>query len=367
MANTDTDLRCYLTNAGIATENNAIQLGRKLPIKEMVFGSGVLADGEDPRNQTTMISEQFKVPCAMITHSDNTTLLTFKGDIPVDVGGFNINEVAIRLEDGTIYGYARGTGDYKPTPEQGATESIRYVVDMYSTNVSVIECKVDLSNVYVDFEDLETFKTESEQALNEHKEASDPHSQYCQVKDLVGMVVPFHTAGEKRGWLDAKGGELSRVVDKTLWDYAQSTGLVVAQSLKDSEPMKYAMYFGDGDGSNTFMVPNHHLGHFFRGNPSGVAHGETQGDAIRNITGSVNLRDDTLPNSIRGIGGHSGSFTSTHGVDSMHGISSKTIGSGSHPSMKSDLVLDVSLQVPTAQENRPYAANLSIKIHRGWM
>ncbi|MDH5938578.1 phage tail protein [Vibrio splendidus] len=178
MVNTDTDLRCYLTNAGIAAENNAIQLGRKLPIKEMVFGSGVLADSEDPRNQTTMISEQFKVPCAMITHSDNTTLLTFKGDIPVDVGGFNINEVAIRLEDGTIYGYARGTGDYKPTPEQGATESIRYVVDMYSTNVTVIECKVDLSNVYADYEDLEKSRAECLGALENHSKAPDPHPQY---------------------------------------------------------------------------------------------------------------------------------------------------------------------------------------------
>ncbi|PML25092.1 phage tail protein [Vibrio lentus] len=182
MANTDTDLRCYLTNAGIAAENNAIQLGRKLPIKEMVFGSGVLAEGEDPRNQTTMINEQFKVPCAMITHIDNTTLLTFKGDIPVDVGGFNINEVAIRLEDGTIYGYARGTGDYKPTPEQGATESIRYVVDMYSTNVSTIECKIDLSNVYVDYEDLN-------KEISSHNASSFPHEKNCGWKGTYEQVV----------------------------------------------------------------------------------------------------------------------------------------------------------------------------------
>lgn len=188
MANTDTDLRCYLTNAGIAAENNAIQLGRKLPIKEMVFGSGVLADSKDPRNQTTMISEQFKVPCAMITHSDNSTLLTFKGDIPVDVGGFNINEVAIRLEDDTIYGYARGTGDYKPTPEQGATESIRYVVDMYSTNVTVIECKVDLSNVYADYEDLERVSGELSGRIKEHESNPNPHDQYA-TKDSLSELI----------------------------------------------------------------------------------------------------------------------------------------------------------------------------------
>jgi len=166
MANQKTDLRCYLTNAGIAAENNAIALGRKLPIKEMVFGSGLLPDGDDPRQQTALIKEELAVPCAMVTHDDNPTLLTFKGDIPVDQGGFHINEVAIRLEDGTLYNYARSTGDYKPTPEQGATESIRYVVDMYTNNAGTLECKVDLSGVYADYEDLEKCVKKSDAATN---------------------------------------------------------------------------------------------------------------------------------------------------------------------------------------------------------
>ncbi|PMM60636.1 phage tail protein [Vibrio lentus] len=354
MANTDTDLRCYLTNAGIAAENNAIQLGRKLPIKEMVFGSGVLADGEDPSNQTTMISEQFKVPCAMITHSDNPTLLTFKGDIPVDVGGFNINEVAIRLEDGTIYGYARGTGDYKPTPEQGATESIRYVVDMYSTNVTVIECKVDLSNVYADYEDLETLKSESEQALNEHKEASDPHSQYCQLESMVGIISAFHTAGEKRGWIDANGGLLSRVTDKLLWDYAVSAKMVISQSHKSSAPIANAMKFGDGDGVSTFTLPNHYLGHFVRGAPVGVVHGETQDDAIRELSGSLFVYDDS-PNAESGV------FNSSEIRIGITPLGTPING------YRKRVEFNASNQVNTASENRPYTANLSIKIHRGWV
>ncbi|MBF4360488.1 hypothetical protein, partial [Vibrio anguillarum] len=82
MANQDTDLRCYLTNAGIAAENNSIQLGRKLPVKEMVFGSGLLVDGSDPRLQTTMIQEEYAVACGMLFDPENPTLLVFKGDLP---------------------------------------------------------------------------------------------------------------------------------------------------------------------------------------------------------------------------------------------------------------------------------------------
>ncbi|MBF4449076.1 hypothetical protein ERJ76_26075, partial [Vibrio anguillarum] len=94
MANQDTDLRCYLTNAGIAAENNSIQLGRKLPVKEMVFGSGLLVDGSDPRLQTTMIQEEYAVACGMLFDPENPTLLVFKGDLPADIGGFHIHEVA---------------------------------------------------------------------------------------------------------------------------------------------------------------------------------------------------------------------------------------------------------------------------------
>ncbi|MBV7264370.1 phage tail protein [Photobacterium sp. WH24] len=154
MADIDRDLRCYLTNSGIAAENNAIQLGRVLKVTEMVFGDGLLADNKDPRLQTGMLNEVYSVPCAMLTDADNVTLLVFKGDIPADTGGFYINEVGIRLEDGTLYGYARGKGDWKPTLEQGATESLRYAVEMFTTNADIINVKVDLSSVYVDHEDL---------------------------------------------------------------------------------------------------------------------------------------------------------------------------------------------------------------------
>nr|AKN38650.1 Phage tail fiber protein [Vibrio tasmaniensis] len=262
MANTDTDLRCYLTNAGIAAENNAIQLGRKLPIKEMVFGSGVLADGEDPRNQTTMISEQFKVPCAMNTHSDDPTLLTFKGDIPVDVGGFNINEVAIRLEDGTIYGYARGTGDYKPTPEQGATELIRYVVDMYSTNVTVIECKVDLSNVYADYEDLEQVKSEAAEALQGHEKQADPHGQYLKTDILVGFIFPDSTTSATRDIAFIADGSSYLIADyPKLMGKVQGTYLMVSQSSIDENPEQYAACYGLSNDGKRFTVPNYPFAH----------------------------------------------------------------------------------------------------------
>ncbi|MGD8170082.1 phage tail protein [Vibrio sp. TRT 21S02] len=183
------------------------------------------------------------------------------------------------------------------------------------------------------------------------------------MESMVGMVVPFHMEGEKKGWLDAKGGEFSRVVDKVLWEYAQGTGLVVPQATKDADPMTHAMKFGDGDGATTFTLPNHHLGHFVRGNPTGVSHGETQGDAIRNISGQVSGRTSTSAGRIFGNDAI-GAFET---VGSSGNYASPTENASVPSDRLSQLTLNASNVVPTANENRPYTANLSIKIHRGWM
>ncbi|CAK2903341.1 Phage tail collar domain-containing protein [Vibrio crassostreae] len=174
--------------------------------------------------------------------------------------------------------------------------------------------------------------------------------------NMVGMIGEFHHSGEKPAWVDLKGGELSRITDRLLWDYAVAAGMTVVQATKDADPMTHAMRFGDGDGSTTFTLPNHHLGHFVRGTPSGVSHGDTQDDAIRNITGNINTNADIFDE------GANGAFRNGS-VDTEKDLSA----SGNVSTAFGSVSFDASRVVPTASENRPYTANLSIKIHRGWM
>lgn len=77
------------------------------------------------------------------------------------------------------------------------------------------------------------------------------------------------------------------------------------------------------------------------------------GDAIRNITAFVSLSDESLPNSLRGFANHSGAFKSTAGLSSIHAVASKSIGANVYPQQKSDVNLDASLVVPTANQNQP--------------
>lgn len=192
-----------------------------------------------------------------------------------------------------------------------------------------------------------------------HQNFNDAHPQYIKLIHLVGLIAPFHTSLSLPGWHDLKGGTLSRITDKLLFDYAQTSGLWISQATKDSDPIKYAMYFGDGDGSSTFTLPNHHLGHFTRGNPDGVAHGETQSDAIRNIYGSLT-----------GFGGVNGMAEpmDPQGAFARFNSGSNSVLSGSSGSNNNyGFSFDASKIVPTADENRPMTANLSMKIFRGWI
>ena len=107
---------------------------------------------------------------------------------------------------------------------------------------------------------------------------------------------------------------------------------------------KYGTTYGEGDGSTTFNLPDYR-GAFFRcigGNADSI--GVLQGDAIRNIYGNMGTVIATSMD---------GPF---HSVGNYYNIMSDNFFSSVYAYM------DVSLQVPTATENRPinYAVNVCV-------
>ena len=108
---------------------------------------------------------------------------------------------------------------------------------------------------------------------------------------------------------------------------------------------KYGTTYGEGDGSTTFNLPDYR-GAFFRcigGNADSI--GVLQGDAIRNITGNVGTVIST---------GTDGAFRIRQNYYYIAGADN-AYGSGYS-------YMNVSLQVPTATENRPinYAVNVCV-------
>ncbi|MFA0157067.1 hypothetical protein [Vibrio sp. 10N.261.46.A3] len=124
----------------------------------------------------------------------------------------------------------------------------------------------------------------------------------------VGQKAEIHSSQIPDWLLKADGSIVSRTVDDVLWAHASTSGLVIAQATKDASPEQYAMYYGDGDGSTTFSLPNWYLGHFARGNPSGVALGETLESQNKAHNHAI-----SAPTSIAASGGSTGIILSASG------------------------------------------------------
>ena len=170
----------------------------------------------------------------------------------------------------------------------------------------------------------------------------------------VGHRLELHSLNVPSYAVHANGQELSRTTDDLLWEFAQNSGLLVAQSTKDSDVVAYAMYWGDGDGSTTFTIPNWHLGHFPRGNPTGVNIGDIQGDTMRNITGTINTNFNVFNEGVSGVFDLGQS-------DSDQKISTE----GTIVTREGSVVFDASTIVPTADEFRGKAGNILVCFHRG--
>ncbi|AUR84730.1 hypothetical protein NVP1063O_063 [Vibrio phage 1.063.O._10N.261.45.C7] len=180
------------------------------------------------------------------------------------------------------------------------------------------------------------------------------------LKYRVGQKVAIHSTQIPDWLLKADGSNgISRTVDDVLWEHASTSGLVVNQATKDANPEQYAMYYGDGDGSTTFSLPNWYLGHFARGNPAGVALGETQGDTIRNILGAFS-------------GGNNFTYSGSEGSGAIRITGNLSAGESLDRSPLSNLYsvyrgidFDASRIVPTSNENRPKSGHITVCIERG--
>ncbi len=152
----------------------------------------------------------------------------------------------------------------------------------------------------------------------------------------IGFVSASAANYIPAGWLECNGTLLSRTLFADLFAIIGTT-------------------YGAGDGANTFALPDYR-GEFLRGHDNGRgvdssrSFGSTQGDAIRNITGTVRV---TAFTNGTGLVSSSGAFTTSAVGNSAHS------GGGGCANSYATYTLNASNVVPTAAENRP--RNMSVK------
>ena len=179
-------------------------------------------------------------------------------------------------------------------------------------------------------------KTAADNAQRTASDANNNANTRQLKSELVGEVAFFARSSPPNGWLKANGAAVSRTTYADLFAAIGTT-------------------FGAGDGRTTFNLPDFR-GEFVRGLDdgrnidNGRRLGTAQSDAIRNITGSIDVRGaygkggnqhDTV------IVQHNGVFTTSMGG------SWDSIGQLSGSSKITTVTIHASRSVPTAAENRP--------------
>lgn len=156
---------------------------------------------------------------------------------------------------------------------------------------------------------------------------------YNESDEFMAGQIAYSAAGViPTGWLECNGAAISRATYGTLF-------AVIGTN------------YGAGDGATTFNLPDLR-GEFLRGADrgrgvdAGRAIGSAQGDAIRNIVGTVGGGDDSVAAAMDEAG--------TTGAFAVEGYQRyPAVVDGSKPLMKVRASFNASRVVPTAAENRP--------------
>lgn len=162
----------------------------------------------------------------------------------------------------------------------------------------------------------------------------------------IGAIMSFLMKSAPEGWLALDTGALvSRATYPDLWAWVQVNAPLISESEWQIQAGSQSSvgFFSTGDGATTFRLPR--IVDYIRGGLLADV-GTWQGDAIRNITGSMK-EVYSYADSISSAN-YSGALVGTKTYSTTYNIGIGTNGDSSF-----DLSFDASRVVPTAEENRP--------------
>jgi phage-related tail fiber protein len=171
------DFRTYITQTGFGLERDAKFNNTQVDLAVLVVGDGVLPDSASPAERTDLIHQVREYAITIEKDEKDPNVWIARAEIPASDGGFFIKEAGIKTTGGELYSYARQAGDYKPLLEEGQGKSYTIRLKFVPGNADTIQIKIDPSVQFATPTDLEN-------AVKEHLEEEDPHSQY-QTKALA--------------------------------------------------------------------------------------------------------------------------------------------------------------------------------------
>lgn len=278
-----------LTNAGIQKEILAKQNGTSINLAKMAVGSGEITPTQ---TMTSLKSEKYRFNInSILQDATNPNYLVIEGVIPSNIGGFEISEIGIYLDDNTFYAVGNLPKTYKPLLNEGSAKDLTIKMIIEVSNADNIVLKVDDSVV------LAT-RNFVQNELKKYALLNGDEAQLFKVKDAVtgfdainnrtlnyalkklvpaGIMNIWTGAIPPDGYLIANGAVLNRLAYKDLWAYAEKSGNIVTEA--EWLNGRYGSY-SIGDNATTFRIPDTR-NHFIRGLNTTRAIGNFQKDSIK--------------------------------------------------------------------------------------
>lgn len=313
-----------LTASGINKLLKTASDGSKIALKEIVVSD---YDGELSEQTTSIPNEKYRGAINAVTIDENdNNILDVDAIIPPEVGGFYIKTAGIYCDDGSLFAVARLADTYKPLLNEGSSKDITLNFKLQIANASEsIILKVDNNIVLATRKWCEKMFLKIKDKIDAYtkQESDDKFALKIELQKAipVGSYLLYSSnTNTPDGFLRCDGSALDKTAYAALFSVVGYT------------------YGRSGD---KFLLPNFADGKFMRGiGGNAAALGTVQGDAIRNITGSIATRSNT------------------DGIIQAQGAFGGEINGGWRPQMVggsgTNINFDASRIVPTANENRPY-------------
>jgi len=278
------DYYSIITNTGLIKEAQAGQIGGSpINLTQIAVGD---SGGEHYEPDSTAVALVNELHRATLTSSvldaNNPNQLIIEGVIDEEVGPFYIREVGIFDSDGDLFAIGKYPETFKSNFASGSGKRlyIRMIIGFVSTpNVEIMISE----NINFDPNFEANLNNELSDRLKISQNLADLNDlaqarnnlglQESSITDFTAVVLPFAFNSPPVGWLECDGAEISRITYSSLFTKIRTT-------------------YGNGDGSNTFNIPDLR-GEFIRGwdNGRGLDSGRNigsfQDDAGRNITGNI--------------------------------------------------------------------------------
>lgn len=166
----DSEYYAVVTMLGQEKIAQALSEDKALQLKVIAIGD---ADGEavtPDRGATKLINEVWRGECVTMLDPNNPNIIVAKTNVPVDVGGWDVYEIAVMDSDDNIIIHANAPGWRKLTVVNGTSNPMEISVRVSVIDAAAIELNISYDGINVTFKDLEGHINDP----NAHPHFNDP-------------------------------------------------------------------------------------------------------------------------------------------------------------------------------------------------